>query len=127
MKVLIKQYWAAIIWALFILFATIANTQTLDKLELSELFKHDKIIHLILFGTQTWLLVYGRTQSIYKSYKNVVIVCAVISSFYGLLTEVLQGVLTSSRTFDYYDWAADSVGCLLVVVLKLTIKKVESR
>jgi VanZ family protein len=111
------RYGLAFGWAFFILFATIANTATLQQLSLQDLFQFDKLIHAILFGVQAWLLIRARMLTIYKSTTQVIVYCCLLSVAYGLFTEVLQGLLTTSRTFDYYDWLADTVGVLIVMVL----------
>lgn len=108
-----KHYrWLAIGWALFILFATIANTSTLEELSLQSLFAFDKPIHAFLFGFQAFLLI--RTGPPIS--KRILWVC-MVSLGYGMLTEVLQGLITVSRTFDWYDMLADGIGCLLVWLL----------
>lgn len=113
------RYVLAIGWALFILFATIASTSTLQNLSLGDLFQYDKLIHATLFGVQTWLLVNARIATIFQSYKRVVVVSALTSAVYGIATEMMQGMLTTTRTFDYYDAVADGVGCLVVVIVLL--------
>jgi hypothetical protein len=111
------KYGFAFGWAAFILVATIINTQTLEKLSLESLFAYDKPIHMVLFGVQAWLFIRARQSTAYR-YNNVVVLWSCIaSSLYGLLTEILQGWLTTSRTFDYYDFLADSIGCLIVGLL----------
>jgi type IV secretory pathway TrbD component len=112
----------AIGWAGMILFATIASTSTLTSLSLQDLFQYDKAIHAILFGVQTWLLAKALLNYQYKSYSKIIWLSMFISSAYGLLTEVLQGSLTTTRTFDYADWIADTIGCV-IAALVLNSKK----
>jgi hypothetical protein len=117
MKSTAAKYSYAFIWALFILVATIINTQTLEELSLQSLFAYDKPIHMALFGVQAWLLIKARQSTVYR-YNNVVVFwCCFASASFGLITEVLQGLLTSSRTFDYYDLIADALGCVIVFCL----------
>jgi VanZ family protein len=118
-----RTYTYAFAWAGFILFATIVNTSTLEKLSLQNLFTYDKPIHIFLFGTQAVLSIRAQFSRVYKSYKAVVIWCCVLSALYGLLTEVLQGWITTSRTFDYYDFIADCIGCLIVCIWYLSKRK----
>jgi hypothetical protein len=108
------KYISAFVWAAFILFATIINTQTLESLSLQSLFAYDKPIHMILFGVQAWLLIRARQSTVFR-YNNVVVLwCCIASAAFGFITEILQGWLTSSRTFDYYDALADCIGCMIV-------------
>jgi hypothetical protein len=118
-----RYYTYALVWACFILFATISNTVTLEKLSLESLFAYDKPIHMILFGTQAVLCIRAQFSRVYKSYKLVVIGCCALAAAYGLLTELLQEWLTTSRTFDYYDFIADSIGCLIVGIWYLRKRK----
>lgn len=101
-----------LIWALFILFATIANTSTLKQLSLQSLFAFDKPIHALLFGVQAWL--WARAVSL--SSNRLLLICLGTAA-YGVLTEVLQSWLTTSRTFDVYDMLADGIGCVVVWVI----------
>ncbi len=48
--------------------------------------------------------------------------CASLVGF-GALIEVLQGVLTTTRTRSVYDWLADILGILLAIALLAIFKK----
>lgn len=114
MKSTAAKYGYAFGWAAFILSATLLNTQTLEKLSLDSLFTYDKPIHMFLFGMQAWLLIRARQSTAFR-YNNVVVLwCCIASFLFGTLTELMQGWLTSSRTFDYYDLIADAIGCFIV-------------
>lgn len=81
-------------------------------------FPHmDKIVHVIIFFTLTAVgyLAYPAAGS--KLYFGLMI--------YGILTEVLQGVLTVTRYASVYDWLADTLGiflCLFLIKLNTTQK-----
>jgi len=47
---------------------------------------------------------------------------ALIPLSYGILMEILQMILTSSRTGDFYDAVADAAGVIASVLLWLLIK-----
>lgn len=113
----------AIGWAGMILFATIASTSTLTSLSLQSLFAYDKAIHALLFGVQTWLLAKAYLLYTHRSHLTVIWVSALAASAYGMLTEVLQGQLTTTRTFDYADWIADTFGCIVAAMILLYYKK----
>jgi VanZ family protein len=115
------RYKYAMLWAGFILFATIANTGTLEQLSLDSLFAFDKPIHLILFAVQTHLIIIAQASPV----KQQIRIAAAIAGVYGILTEVMQGWLTLSRTFDYFDMLADFIGCLLLYIWHMRkLKKV---
>lgn len=117
-------YGLPIVWAFFILFATIANTSTLEELSLQDLFQYDKPIHAFLFGMQAWLLIRARSIRAYPSYPKIVWMYSFLAAGYGFFTEILQGWLTTSRTFDYYDVIADCIGCLAVASILLVKRKI---
>jgi glycopeptide antibiotics resistance protein len=49
-----------------------------------------------------------------------------MSIAYGVLTEVLQGVITTTRFFDYFDMLANALGCMIVWLLIRNRKQVAS-
>lgn len=102
-----------VLWALFILFATIASTQTLTSLHLSDLFGWDKPIHITLFGTQAALLIRSIAKIAPLQRKHITYMC-LLSALYGSVTEGLQAIITTSRTFDYFDLLANTAGCALI-------------
>lgn len=78
-------------------------------------FPHmDKIIHAILFAmlTAVGYLAYPTMSN--RLYLGLMV--------YGIITEVLQGLLTVTRYASIYDWIADSVGILLCVLAVKVIK-----
>jgi len=119
MMLSLLRYKYAILWAMFILFATIANTGTLEQLSLDSLFAFDKPIHLFLFATQTFLLIKAAIAPGLTHFR----LSAIGAAVYGVLTEVMQGWLTSSRNFDYLDMLADFAGCSLVYIWFAQIRK----
>lgn len=86
-------------------------------------FPHiDKVVHVIIFFTLTAVgyLAYPAAGS--KLYFGLMI--------YGIITEVLQGVLTITRYASVYDWLADTLGiflCLYIIKINTTQKKLYVR
>lgn len=126
LNLLPRQYFLPLGWALFILFATLASTSVLVSLNLSDLFSYDKPIHAFLFAMQAWLLVRARLYSPMVHYKRNIISLCLLSLIYGVLIEILQEAITSSRMFDMYDAFADGVGCMITGFFCL-INPVKSR
>lgn len=94
---------------------TIASLVSLSNLPRVEVPGKDKTIHFIFYFVLTllWNLVF------YKKFKNwsykFIIVLAVV--IYGIIIEVLQGVLTKNREADVYDAIANSCGALVALVI----------
>lgn len=102
-------------WAIFILFATIVNAQTLEQLRLSELFAYDKPIHMLLFGVQTALILVAYYTPPFS--RKALLTAASLAIAYGYITELLQAYLTDSRQFDYFDVLANTVGSIAAATI----------
>lgn len=113
MKPEIKNYIPAIAWFLFILFATLSNASTLEKLNWNDLFNYDKPIHMILFGFQAALVMQARKKSHQTINLTVLFLVCALCAVYGICIEILQITITTSRSFDYFDMVANTVGCII--------------
>ena len=54
---------------------------------------------------------YKKTTIPLKKKWNIFLVIAVVSSLWGMTTEYIQ-LLVPGRSFDWFDWGADSLGIL---------------
>jgi VanZ family protein len=78
-------------------------------------FPHmDKVIHVILFATLTAVGYIAFPTARGKLYVGLMV--------YGIITEVLQGVLTVTRYASIYDWMADILGIALWLLVINIIK-----
>ncbi len=114
---MIKAYRYVILWALFVLFLCGINGSNLPDLHFDFVLGIDKIAHMLLFGIQAWFILKASYKNKYKSYINFAFTAAIISSLYGVLIEVLQGLLFINRTFDYADMLANAIGAFLTIPL----------
>ena len=75
----------------------------------------DKWIHTGLFGMLTFLFIYPFTKlSISnEAKKSTAIKIAIAACIWGLATEFIQRFFIPGRSFDLFDWAADSFGVFL--------------
>lgn len=108
----------AIAWAILILFACGSSPGTLAELKLEDLFAYDKPIHAFLFGMQAWLLI--RANIRYGSnYKTIIWQWCTASALFGGLIELLQKWVFVGRSYDYFDLAANVLGCIIALVIAL--------
>src|SRR5688500_11843181 len=100
-----KYNCAALGWALFMLVLCGFPWDNLPKLSFLEWLRPDKIVHLIIFGIQSFLLARGfSTQnSIVTLRQSPRIWAASLSVLYGVVVEVLQTYVFISRTGDARD------------------------
>lgn len=109
----INYYLPAALWFVFILFATLTSISTLEVLNWKNIFSYDKPIHMILFGTQAYLLVYARRKSNQPVTHSILLLLCGLSAVYGIFIEILQVTITTTRMFDYYDMMANTMGCIV--------------
>lgn len=69
----------------------------------------DKILHFISYALLAWLMYHCFSAG---SMRYPMIVALIMSILYGLLIEVLQGIVNTGRCFDYFDIIANIIGSL---------------
>lgn len=121
-----KYYFPAVIWFVFILFATLSSTSTLEVLNWQNVFSYDKPIHMLLFGTQAYLVIRGANKNALPITSRLNLLVCLLTALFGASIEYLQIILTSSRSFDYFDMIANAIGALIAyfVIKRKFIKKV---
>jgi VanZ family protein len=128
MKKLIKSlsghktfFLAAFVYTILITVGSLVNTGSLPKIDYEV---SDKTIHF--FGYFFFLILWF-FYSIFRyqntGYFKLLIVIACISLIYGIIIEVLQGVLTASRQPDIFDVLANGLGVLTASVLLILLQK----
>jgi VanZ family protein len=81
----------------------------------------DKVVHILMYAGFAFLCIWGyRKQFISngKAYqKRALLLTATISICYGGVTELMQEFLVPSRTGDWFDFIADTIGTLIGVLI----------
>jgi VanZ family protein len=117
---MIKKNKFSILVALIILYLSLANADTFNKVPLFNIPNLDKIVHLgMYFGFMSVIIFENRT-SIKKGVH--LFLLALIPLFYGILMEVFQETLTTTRNGSIYDVIFNSAGILISLILWLWIK-----
>ncbi len=106
----------------YTLFLTILSLITVNKMPKLGSSFDDKIYHFGAYMVMTlvWYNFLTRTNS-----KYIIALTALISIVYGIIVEVTQGAFTSSRTEDYSDVLANSLGVFFGIMLILIFKKLK--
>ncbi len=83
----------------------------------------DKWVHIGLFGTLAFLFMRPFAISTLAKEKivKILVKIALSVSIWGLTTEFIQKFFVPGRSFDMWDWAADSAGALLAFLVSLKI------
>jgi VanZ family protein len=102
-------------WALLILILCGIPGTDLPKLSFLDWLRPDKIVHLILFGVQAYLFIFGfkKQNTIPYLHENPRFMAVLISILYGGLVEVLQGTVFISRSADIRDALANALGAFI--------------
>lgn len=99
---------------------TIASLASLSNMPRVEVPGKDKTVHFLFYFVLTLLWNFA----LQKKYKNwalkYIIVFVVI--VYGIVIEILQGVLTKNREADIYDVMANSAGALVALIVIFWLK-----
>jgi len=124
MTIILKFFWPAIAWALFIF---IMCTIKIDNISHSPLFfpGFDKLVHCVFFFVQVVLFGYGLIRLFhipFLGFSSILIVTA-IAIAYGSIIEILQHYLFTWRSGEWDDLFADAVGALMGAFSILTIFK----
>ncbi len=109
----------AFAWAVVILILCGIPGSNFPKLTFLEWLRPDKIVHLILFGTQAFLLIKGflrqtKYSSLQLRSKSLGVTIAIL---YGILVEVLQSTIFIGRTGDYRDAIANAIGAFVGLLI----------
>ncbi|RYG25540.1 MAG: VanZ family protein [Chitinophagaceae bacterium] len=80
--------------------------------------RFDKWVHAGLFGMLAFLFMNPmlKFSPPLKNTGKIVALIIILTSAWGLTTEFLQEALVKGRSFDLWDWAADTGGALLAGV-----------
>lgn len=123
----LKNFRIVIFWSIFILLLSIYPGNYLPRIpDFYQLFKPDKIVHLILYGVLSFLLL----QSMQKQYGYAflrysgTIIALALSVLHGSLMEYLQYSLNLNRSGNIYDFIANTIGCFIgFAVFYLILRK----
>ncbi|TSE08205.1 MULTISPECIES: VanZ family protein [Aquimarina] len=84
----------------------------------------DKIAHFIAyFGfTSIWFFFLFFSEKLNKTFKRSLIIASILCVLFGMLMEVLQALLTSYRSSEWYDVMANTSGTIFVVFIFIVFK-----
>jgi VanZ family protein len=117
---MVKKNIFSIFVALIILYLSLASSDTFNKVPLIDIPNLDKVIHFFMyFGLMSVITIENRRTII--SNKQLFLV-ALIPLFYGLLMELLQLTLTSTRSCSFFDVVFNSAGIIVSILLWLCFK-----
>lgn len=103
---------ALIIWTLFVTILSLASLKGLPKISTQN---GDKYVHFIFYFVLTLLLILNIVNK--TSLKNAIIISFLLAVFYGMVIELLQGVLTENRKPELADGLANTFGAFVATIV----------
>ena len=99
----------------FTISITIGSLVNSDFIVVKFISVSDKAYHLIAYFLLmlSWLYVFCKKETLQRNVKYIILGCII----FGIIIEILQGVITSYRTASYLDIVANTIGVLLAVVI----------
>ena len=102
----------AVFFTICILFGSLVKSEfiVVESISVS-----DKTYHLIAYFLLmlSWLYAFFKREKFEENVKYIILGCFI----FGIIIEILQGVITSYRTASYLDIVANTIGVLLAVVI----------
>jgi VanZ family protein len=123
-KSFFKAYGAALLWAALILLLISLPGEDLPNFDFWAIDIEDKLGHIGVFAVLSFLLVIGTHGKRGRLTRKEFVWVFLIGSFYGGFTEMLQGVVFTSRVASLSDFLADVLGTLAgTVVGKIYVQR----
>ena len=91
----------------------------------------DKIVHILLFTALPLISLWGYRKLLlttnYPHKKRIYLIVGLVSVSYGALTELMQKYIFINRYGCYFDFFADTIGCILgmLIFMFLVQKKIK--
>ena len=111
----IKAYWAALLWAAFVLLICIIPGDELPDFDFWELNIEDKLAHVGVFFILGVLIMLGNKSygPLVKNRGKAQTLTIVLGITYGIATEAIQGYYIPGRFASFPVFLADSVGVII--------------
>jgi len=108
-------FWAALFWTGTIVFLCLVRSSAIPVIQFPNL---DKIVHAFFHFvfTLVWFLFFEKQLKSPDILKPL-IVSFLLSIFFGIGIEIVQGVFTTSRKEDFLDVLANASGAILAVCM----------
>ena len=119
---MVKKNIFSILLALLIMYLSLASSDTFKKASFLNIPFQDKIVHFGMYFSLMSVIIF-ENRKIIKNNSQLFLI-AIIPLFYGILMEILQATLTTTRSGSVYDVIANLAGILVSLSLCLWIKPI---
>lgn len=113
---MLKKLWPSTFWSIIILILIGLPGSDFPKINnFWGWLEPDKVVHIFIFGVLVFLILFGFRKQYFLSKKKYWfgIVSVLITSVYGIITEVLQHYVFIGRSASRFDFYADVSGAII--------------
>jgi VanZ family protein len=117
---MLNRYKFTIVVSLLILYLSLKNANAFNKVPLFNIPNFDKVAHFLMyFGLMSvFILEASRTFKLNRH----LLLLALFPFLYGILMEILQGLLTTTRNPSIYDIAFNTAGIIFSAAIWSVIR-----
>jgi VanZ family protein len=122
---MIKKNKFTILVALIILYLSLTNSQTFNKIPLVDIPNLDKVVHFGMYFVLMSVIIFENRKTITNT--SLLFLTGLIPLFYGILMEILQATLTITRSGSFFDALANAAGILISILLWIWIRPLRNK
>ena len=114
----LKKFLPGIAWFFVVLVLICTPGEDIPKVGWLDKLSFDKLVHVGVFGLLAilFMLPFAFTPRTNREKIQYFLRIATATCIWGVTTEFIQKYLVSGRSFDLFDWAADSLGALAAFI-----------
>ena len=118
------SYAPALAWGIFVFVLSVLPGKDFPSIpNWGSLLSLDKIVHMVFYGSLTWLILRGKDKDFKAVSLNFAIGAAVFCSLYGWFLEWVQGAYCEDRMSDVMDGIANTIGAALSLLVFLYFQR----
>lgn len=116
-----KHFMPGIAWFLLVLILVCIPGEDLPQTPYFEIISFDKFVHAALFGGIVFFFCMAFRKAIISRQEKLVffIKITLATCIWGITTELIQKYFIPGRQFDWFDWAADSLGAIVAFFVSI--------
>lgn len=119
---MIKRYKYSLLLSLLILYLSLKNADELNKVQFLNIPHFDKIAHLIMYFSLMSVIIFESGKVALKNHS--LILMALLLFLYGIMLEILQSTITTTRNGSPSDVLFNTLGIVLSIAFWLVIRSV---
>ncbi len=120
---MIRKYKYSLILSLVILYLSLKNASDFNSVQFFQIPYFDKFVHFCMYFALMSVIIF---ETVTSSVSRSLYLIALYPFLYGVLMEVLQGTVTTSRSSSIYDALFNTVGIIASLLVWLTIRKIRN-